>query len=179
MVRLATGRSRRRHADLLAALGDSSLAQTPAYALALLRGNQEAADARIGRQAILTEGKDSSPPTVVLLLNEHVLHNPVGTPETMREQLEHLLEMSLLPNVTIQVVLSSGEHEGVLGAFVVATMEDRSEVAYIETAIRGITTDNPSDLSSLARTLVELRSQALTHAMSRELIRKVIKERWT
>ncbi|WP_084265837.1 helix-turn-helix domain-containing protein [Actinomadura macra] len=155
------------------------LAQTPAYALALLRGSREAADARIIRQAILTGDKDSNPPIVVFLLDEHVLHNLVGTPETMREQLEHLLELILLPNVTVQVVLSSGEHEGVLGAFVVATMEDRSEIAYIETAIRGITTDNPADLASLARTLVELRSQALTQDMSRELIRKVIKERWT
>lgn len=155
------------------------LAQTPAYALALLRGNQEAADARIGRQAILTGDQDSSPPIVVLLLDEHVLHNDVGTPETMREQLEHLLELSLLPNVTVQVVLSSGEHEGVLGAFVVATMEDRSEIAYVETAIRGITTDNPADLSSLARTSFELRSQALSQKTSRELIRKVVEERWT
>lgn len=155
------------------------LAQTPAYALALLRGNQEAADARIGRQAILTGDKDSNPPIVVFLLDEHVLHNLVGTPETMREQLEHLLELSLLPNVTVQVVLSSGEHEGVLGAFVVATMEDRSEIAYIETAVRGITTDDPADLSSLGRTLFELRSRALSQEMSRELIRKVIEERWT
>jgi len=154
------------------------LAQTPAYALAMLRGNQEAADARISRQSILTRD-DPAPPTVLFLLDEHVLYNLVGTPETMREQLEHLLELSLLPNVTVQVVLSSGEHEGVLGAFVVATMEDRSEIAYIETAIRGITTDNPADLSNLAKTLVELRSQALTQAMSRELIRKVIEERWT
>ncbi|TMQ81283.1 helix-turn-helix domain-containing protein [Actinomadura soli] len=155
------------------------LAQTPAYALALLGGNQEAADARISRQTILTRENDSIPLTVVLLLDEDVLRKPVGTSETMREQLEHLLEMSLLPNVTIQVVLSSGEHEGVLGDFVVATMEDRTEVAYIETAIRGITTDNPAELSTLARTLVELRSRALTQAMSRELIRKVIEERWT
>ncbi|TDE37769.1 helix-turn-helix transcriptional regulator [Actinomadura sp. 6K520] len=155
------------------------LAQTPAYALALLRGNQDAADARISRQAILTADKDSTPPIVALLLDEHVLHNPVGTPETMREQLEHLLELSLLPNVTVQVVLSRGEHEGVLGAFVVATMEDRSEIAYIETAVRGITTDNPADLSSLARTLFELRSRALSQEMSRELIRKVVEERWT
>jgi hypothetical protein len=84
-----------------------------------------------------------------------------------------------LPNVTVQVVLSSGEHEGVLGAFVVATMEDRSEIAYIETAVRGITTDDPADLSSLGRTLFELRSRALSQEMSRELIRKVIEERWT
>ncbi|MFG2088926.1 helix-turn-helix domain-containing protein [Spirillospora sp. NPDC048824] len=155
------------------------LAQTPAYALALLRDNQEAADARISRQAILSGDKETNPPIVVLLLDEHVLHNRVGTPETMREQLEHLLKLSLLPYVTVQVVLSSAEHEGVLGAFVVATMEDRSEIAYIETAIRGITTDNPAELSSLARTLFELRSQALSQEMSGELIRKVIQEKWT
>ncbi|RKS70940.1 helix-turn-helix protein [Actinomadura pelletieri DSM 43383] len=155
------------------------LAQTPAYALALLGGNQEAADARISRQTILTADTDSTPPIVAFLLDEHVLHTPVGTPETMREQLQHLLELSFLPNVTVQVVLSSGQHEGVLGAFVVATMEDRSEIAYIETAIRGITTDNPADLSSLARTLFELRSRALSQEMSRELIREVIEERWT
>ncbi|MEU9021417.1 helix-turn-helix transcriptional regulator [Actinomadura sp. NPDC048394] len=155
------------------------LAQTPAYALAMLRGNQDAADARISRQAVLAKDDDSASPTILFLLDEHVLHNLVGTAETMREQLEHLLELSSLPNVTIQVVLGSGEHEGVLGSFVVATMEDRSEVAYIETAVRGITTDSPADLSILARTLVELRSRALTQAMSRELIRKVIQEKWT
>ncbi|TDC69719.1 XRE family transcriptional regulator [Actinomadura sp. GC306] len=155
------------------------LAQTSAYASAMLRGNQEATDARISRQTVLTKDDDSPSPTVLFLLDEHVLYNLVGTPETMREQLEHLLELSLFPNITIQVVLGSGEHEGVLGSFVVATMEDRSEVAYIETAVRGITTDNPADLSILARTLVELRSRALTQAMSRELIRKVIQEQWT
>ncbi|WP_284466993.1 helix-turn-helix domain-containing protein [Actinomadura madurae] len=155
------------------------LAQTPAYALAMLRGNQEAVDARIGRQAVLTRDDGLTSPTVLFLLDEHVLYNLVGTPQTMEEQLEHLLEVGLLPNITIQVVLGSGEHEGVLGSFVVATMEDRSEVAYIETAVRGITTDNPTDLSILARTLVELRSRALTQAMSRELIRKVIQEKWT
>ncbi|SPT52327.1 Uncharacterised protein [Actinomadura madurae] len=155
------------------------LAQTPAYALAMLRGNQEAVDARIGRQAVLTRDDGLTSPTVLFLLDEHVLYNLVGTAQTMEEQLEHLLEVGLLPNITIQVVLGSGEHEGVLGSFVVATMEDRSEVAYIEAAVRGITTDNPTDLSILARTLVELRSRALTQAMSRELIRKVIQEKWT
>ncbi|SNR88257.1 hypothetical protein SAMN06265355_10867 [Actinomadura mexicana] len=66
-----------------------------------------------------------------------------------------------------------------MGAFVVATMDDRSEVAYIETAIRAITTDDPTDLSMLTRTLIALRSRALTEDMSRDLIRKVIQERWT
>jgi hypothetical protein len=37
------------------------LAQTPAYALAILRGNTEAADARIERQAILTMDDGKTP----------------------------------------------------------------------------------------------------------------------
>ncbi|RKS79684.1 helix-turn-helix protein [Actinomadura pelletieri DSM 43383] len=158
------------------------LVQTPAYAVAILHGNEAAAEARIARQAILTkkpEDDEAPSPTYLVLLNEHVLHNQVGTVETMREQLEHLIEMSTLPNVTVQVVLGSGEHDGNTGAFVIATMADRSEVAYIETAVRPITTDDPADLSILAKTLVALGSRALTQEMSRELIRKVAHDKWT
>ncbi|MGI5320840.1 helix-turn-helix domain-containing protein [Actinomadura nitritigenes] len=157
------------------------LVQTPAYALAILHGNQEAADARIGRQKILKDPRDdgASPPLYTILIDEQALCRPVGTPETMKEQLEHLVEVSTLPNITVQVVLGSGEHDGNMGAFVVATMADRSEVAYIETAIRPLTTDDPADLSAVARTLVALRSRALTEQMSRELIRKVAEERWS
>ncbi|MFB9198815.1 Scr1 family TA system antitoxin-like transcriptional regulator [Actinomadura verrucosospora] len=76
-------------------------------------------------------------------------------------------------------MLTSGEHDGNTGAFAVATKDDRSEVAYVETAIRAITTDDPTDLSELARTLVALHSRPLTEDMSRELIRKVAQEKWT
>ncbi|MBE1531811.1 hypothetical protein H4W34_001644 [Actinomadura algeriensis] len=156
------------------------LAQTPSYALAILRGNQEAADARLERQTVLTRNDgENPPPTVVLLIDEQALYRQVGNSETMREQLEKLISLSTLPNITVQVVLGSGEHDGNMGAFVVATMNDRSEVAYIETAVRGITTDDPAELTTLARTLVTLRSRALTEQMSCELIRKVVQEKWT
>ncbi|WP_339156063.1 helix-turn-helix transcriptional regulator [Actinomadura luteofluorescens] len=155
------------------------LAQTSAYALSILRGNKEAADARLQRQAIVSRGDGKAPPALLLLIDEQVLSRLVGTSETMREQLEHLIAISSLPNVTVQVVLGSGEHDGNMGAFVVAAMEDRSEVAYIETAVRGTTTDSPAELSILARTLIDLRSRALTQEMSCELIRKVIREKWT
>ncbi|MEV5829164.1 helix-turn-helix transcriptional regulator [Spirillospora sp. NPDC052242] len=157
------------------------LAQTPAYALAILHNNKEAAEARITRQAILSRKPEDTdaPACLVMLLDEQVLRRPVGTAETMKEQLEHLIELSMLPNITVQVVLESGEHDGNMGAFVLATMEDRSEIAYIETAVRALTTDDPADLAVLARSLMTLRSQALTEQMSRDLIRKVVQERWT
>ncbi|WP_395106623.1 helix-turn-helix domain-containing protein [Actinomadura sp. SCN-SB] len=155
------------------------LAQTPEYALAIVHGNQETADVRINRQTILTRDDERGPAIVLFLIEEQVLYHQVGTHETMRKQLEHLIEISRMPNVTVQVVLSRGDHDGNMGAFVLATMEDRSEIAYVETAIRSITTDDPADLSVLARTLLQLRSQALTQEMSCELIRKVAEERWT
>lgn len=157
----------------------AGLVQTPAYASALLRGNEEAVAARLSRQELLAGRPGHTPPDLVLLVDEQALRRPVGTPETMREQLEHLLELSLLPNITVQVVLESGEHDGNTGAFTIATMDDRSEVAYIETAIHAITTDDPTDLAVLTRTLIALRSRTLTEDMSRELIRKVVQERWT
>ncbi|WP_176611532.1 helix-turn-helix transcriptional regulator [Actinomadura sp. WMMB 499] len=157
----------------------TGLAQTRAYASALLAGNEEAVEARLSRQAILTrdDGRDS--PTLSLLIDEQALHRQVGDAETMKGQLEHLISLSMLSNVTVQVVLGNGEHDGNMGAFVVATMDDRSEVAYVESAVRPITTDDPADLSVLARTLFALRSRALNEDMSRELIRKVVQEKWT
>lgn len=154
------------------------LLQTPAYASIVLKGNQEAIDLRLRRQSILARDDGTPPTLLVLLLDEDALYRQVGSAETMKEQLEHLLAMSMLPNITIQVVLASGEHDGNSGDFTIATLEDRSEVAYVETAIRGIATDNPADLSTLARTLIELRARALTEEMSREVIRKAL-QKWT
>jgi hypothetical protein len=155
------------------------LLQTPVYASVLLHGNQEAVEARLARQSILQQEDKARPTHFVAMIDEQVLYRRVGTADTMKEQLEHLLDLSTLPNITVQVVLASGDHDGNSGAFMVATMEDRSEVAYVETAIRGIATDDPEDLSTLGRTLIALRSQTLPEEMSRELIRKAIEEEWS
>lgn len=154
----------------------AGLAQSPPYAAAVLRSNEEALAARLERQKILN--KDGAP-TVTFLVDEQSLHRVVGTTETMHEQLEHLLSLAELPNVTVQVVRNSGEHGGNGSSFIVATMADMSQVAYVETAIRGLTTDDPADLGTLSRVLVDLRSRTLPGDMSRDLIRKVADERWT
>jgi hypothetical protein len=58
-------------------------------------------------------------------------------------------------------------------------MADMSRIAYVETALRGLTTDDPADLATLSHLLVDLRDRALPGSMSRDLIRKVAEERWT
>jgi Domain of unknown function (DUF5753) len=55
---------------------------------------------------------------LVFLLDESCLRRPVGSTETMREQLAHLLGMTDHPKVTMVVVpFRSEPHPGLLGAF--------------------------------------------------------------
>ncbi|MFD0856581.1 helix-turn-helix domain-containing protein [Actinomadura adrarensis] len=152
------------------------LLQIEGYARAFLE-TDEAVAARIARQDIITRA-DPAPVDFVALLGEAVLEYQVGSPEVMREQLEHLLALSERPNITIQLVRNDGKPVAAGGGFVVATMEDRSEVSHIDTSIRGITSDDPADLASLSHQLRRLRAKALPESMSREMVRKAL-ERWT
>jgi transcriptional regulator with XRE-family HTH domain len=52
------------------------------------------------------------------VLDESVLRRPIGSPETMRDQLLHLLDLSKADNVTIQMLpYSAGAHAGLGGPF--------------------------------------------------------------
>src|SRR5262249_1039433 len=85
------------------------IAPTRSYATELFRvlGHDEAkivelAEFRVSRQSIFT---CDNPPDMTILLWEPVLHHQIGPPETMREQLAHLME---LPNrVVVQIVPGS------------------------------------------------------------------------
>jgi transcriptional regulator with XRE-family HTH domain len=151
------------------------LLQTPAYAMALL-DDEAATQARIGRQSLLTR-ESPPPPTISVLLDESVLHREVGCPQVMKEQLEHLIAAQS-KRLTIQFVPEK-VHDGLSGSFVLATMPDRSEVAYVETALRGMTMAGVGDVAKLSDALVSLRASAYSVRESMELIRKVVEEKWT
>ncbi|WP_433147985.1 helix-turn-helix domain-containing protein [Actinomadura nitritigenes] len=151
------------------------LFQTPAYAAALLRGNTDAVEARMRRQDIFAK---KNPPGFSLLLDEGVLHRPAGSREVMREQLEHLAAVPL-EQAAIQIIPLSAEHDGNSGSFNIATMEDRTQIAYVESGARGLTMSEPEDLATLSRTLKELRSLALPVSMSKDLILRTVKEKWS
>jgi hypothetical protein len=101
------------------------LAQTPEYARALLvdgpvKMSEEEIESRVEirarRQEILTAAED---PTVLwAVLDEAVIRRVVGGPDVMRGQLERLLELAELPNVTLQVVpFGRGAHPAIAGPF--------------------------------------------------------------
>ncbi|WP_052424322.1 helix-turn-helix domain-containing protein [Nonomuraea candida] len=152
------------------------LLQTERYARALLRGDETLVAARMARQALLTR-EDPPPPALRYIIDESVLYRPVETAGLMREQLQRLLD-AVNPRLSIQL-LPHGMHAGLMGGFVIATMKDDFEVAYVETLVRGIATNVREDVALVLERYETIRTQALPQAMSLDLIKKAMEEKWT
>jgi hypothetical protein len=91
-----------------------------------------------------------------------------------------LVETSKRHNISLQVLpYEAGGHSGLLGAFIIADFDDEPSVAFLETVADGQTVEEPSAVARVALTFDTLRCEALSRAVSRDLIRKVAEERWT
>ena len=88
----------------------------------------------MARQAILTRDTPA-PPMVWFLVDEAALRRRTGSALIMAEQLDRLLTLAALPNVTIQVVPNVA-HAGLTGGFAIAEAA-KGSAAYIETALAG------------------------------------------
>jgi Domain of unknown function (DUF5753) len=131
---------------------------------------EELVTARMERQAILERPE---PSLLWAVLDEAVLHRQVSGEKVMGEQLLHMAEMSLRPNVTIEVVPFTAEaHYGLLGAFAVADVDETARVAYLETVTEGYIVENPSVVADVMLTFDSLRSETLSRSASRDLITK-------
>lgn len=160
------------------------LLQTTEYARELLRSwpgttegqVEEMVAARIERQTILASDR---PPLMWFVMDEGVLHRPIGDPEIMRGQLQALVEASPHSHVKIQLVpRSAGAHPGVLGAFAIASFDRAPDVAFLASAGEGHVTDYPAEVRSVASVYDTIRTEALPVGASLDLITKVI-EQWT
>lgn len=162
------------------------LLQTEAYARAVLRGAQaDASDdhieqqvaGRLRRQAILSK---ESPPHIWAVIDEGVLHRPIGDSKTTHDALAHMADMAEWPRISVQVIpFTARERSGLLGAFILADLNDGSRILYQETAIEGVVTDAVSTMEGAGMSFDTLRSEALPRAASRDLIMKVAEDRWT
>ena len=156
------------------------LLQTAEYALPLFLAmgiDEEDAEARLAtrlqRQEVL-DGPQAV--TMVVLLDETVLHRTVDSPTVMVAQLGHLLAMSKRRNVTLQVVQGNGGLAGLFGAFDIASAPGAPDTMRMS-AVADQTTDNP-ELIREATVIFELiRGRALDTESSRAVIMEAI-ERW-
>ncbi len=115
------------------------LLQTADYARALFRaGHPDATDEEVERRVELRMRRQQHdrPPRLWVVLDEAVLHRPVGGAEVMKAQLKKLAAAAKMPGNNVQVLpFSAGEHGSMGSAFSLLTFPEPTDpgILYIET----------------------------------------------
>jgi transcriptional regulator with XRE-family HTH domain len=112
------------------------------------------------------------PPNVVLLLDESVLHRPIGPPQVMREQLEHI--MSLPKSVVVQVIPAC--NAGLGGAITLLTGPGGPEMLLAEALIEDQVTTDATLVIRASATFDAVRADAHARSQSRTMITEAIQQ---
>ncbi|SDC95900.1 helix-turn-helix domain-containing protein [Streptomyces prasinopilosus] len=164
----------------------TGLLQTGAYAEAIIRGgspeaseqeNDKRVEVRLRRQSRITAETD--PLRLWVVLDEASLRRVVGSRQVMREQLEHVMELSQQPHITVQVLpFEVGAHSGINGQYSILEFADAadSSVVYIEGVTSDLYLEKPHDVQKYTVMYEHLRAQALNVEQSRQLVERVAKE---
>jgi transcriptional regulator with XRE-family HTH domain len=158
------------------------LLQSPAYAREVIRLGHPAisadelnrrVDLRMGRKRLLSR---PGAPRLWAALDEAVLRRPMGDTSVMREQVDHLLEMTAHPNVTLQIVpFNVGGHSAAGGPFSILRFAEPelSDVVYLEQLTSALYIDKPVEVDRYLEVMERLCVQAETAPDSIKLLEKI------
>ena len=168
------------------------LLQTEDYARTVIRtDNPDKNDAeierrvsvRMARQTLLT--RITAPPVLEIVLNEAILHRPIGGPTVMLHQLERLIEAGALPTVSVRVMpFAAGLHRGVMsGPFEILRFplngngqETEPPTVYVEGFTGELYLDKPHEIERYDAAFSNMWESALDEAASQKLITRVARE---
>ncbi len=121
------------------------------------------------RQARLTA---EPAPVHSFIIEEWILHRPTGGLTVMRAQLEHLVMVAALRNVTLQVMPTAHDaHPGQDGPMTLLHTPEHTWLAHLHTHDTHHLITDPDHLTTLHDRYTHLRSHALTPADTVQLIR--------
>ncbi|MEU3756605.1 helix-turn-helix transcriptional regulator [Streptomyces olivoreticuli] len=162
------------------------LLQTPNYASAVTEGSWPEATAadierrvqvRMRRQERITD--PDNPLRLWAVIDESALRRIVGNRAIMQEQMRKLVEFSMEPHITVQVLpYDVGAHPGMYGKFCILEFNDPQDASTVY--LEGITSDlyleKPNDVQTYSVMYEHLRMQALNAEHSRQFIERVGEE---
>jgi uncharacterized protein DUF5753 len=131
---------------------------------------------RLKRQDLLT---GPEPPQVWSVIDEGALRRPVGGTAAMRAQLNRLMEVASLRQVTVQVVpFSRGGHAAAGGSFTVLRFGDADvpDIVYLEQLTSALYLDKREDVDHYLEVMSQLSAEALTPIETARFLAEIIRE---
>jgi transcriptional regulator with XRE-family HTH domain len=158
----------------------SGLLQIEGYARAIFsHGRPEMADDRVDQLVALRMRRQkmfSRPdaPRVWMVLDESVLHRPIGGFKVLKRQIEYLLEMSALPHVSVQVLPFSRSGLSAEHAFSLLRFGEPElpNIAYVEYLTGAHYIEKREEIEKYSRALDMLAVDAETPDRSRSMLAK-------
>jgi transcriptional regulator with XRE-family HTH domain len=157
------------------------LLETPEYARAMAEVLGDAPDrvnelveVKVRRQRRLAVESFA----LLRVLDEAVLHRAVGGATVMQAQLNHLIELTRIHNVTVRVIpYSAGAHAAMESMFIILDLDHpMSNIVYVEGLIGFLYLERPRDIARYEQAFDRLLALALSPQDSIEFIRKVAME---
>src|SRR5215469_13720347 len=161
------------------------LLQTEQYARAVIlianrRASGEEIDRRVSvrmkRQQLLTQ---PGAPELWTVLDEAVLRRPPGGAGGWGRRRGHLLELTALPNVTLQIIpFDVGPHAAAGGPFTILRFPepDLPDLVYLEQLNSAHYLDHPDDVVGYLEVMHRLAAQAETGSASQDWLRTLLKQ---
>ena len=161
------------------------LLQTEEYArcVALLggpAGSEEEIERRVslrmGRQELLTRRQA---PRLWAVVDEAALRRPLGGSRVMRAQLQHLLEVTERPNITLQIMpFRSGGHAAAGGPFTILRFceLDLPDIVYLEQLTSALYLDKRADVEHYLAVMERLCVEAELATTTKTLVNRISEE---
>jgi hypothetical protein len=129
---------------------------------------------RMERQRLLTSGHRLH---IWAVLDEAVIRRPLGRPQMMRAQMEHMIELCKLPTVTIQVAPFAAAATAVAPPFTLLqfTEPELPDVVYLEQLTTASYLDKPGDVDAHLAVFDRLRLDADPVSATTEILRDAFK----
>jgi transcriptional regulator with XRE-family HTH domain len=130
--------------------------------------------ARMARQTILG---GAAAPMLTFVQEEVTLHRPIGGRAVLRRQLQRLLEVGQLRNVSIQVMPTvRDDHAGMGGPLQLLKLKDGTAVGHTEVQLTNRLISDPKEVQILEMRYGIIRAQALTPSESLALVARALGE---
>ncbi|TDQ52997.1 helix-turn-helix domain-containing protein [Actinorugispora endophytica] len=159
------------------------LLQTRDYTAALMNTSTDVPKQEVRQRLEIRAERQRSvldreqPPMLMTVIDEAAVRRQIGGPETMREQIQHLIELSERPSVDIQVLpFSAGAHAAAGIPFTILGFDGANaagSVVYLETHKDGFYLDSDTEIARHRLIFSRTQGSAMSVEDSRDFLERL------